>query len=159
MSKKVTFDAVIQQHGGMNAGYVVFPYNVQELFGVKGQVKVKALIDGKVTYRGSLTKMNMPEHWLGITQTIRRELGKELGDTIHVELEQDLAPREVVLTDEVVALFAKHPEAEAFYNKLSYTDRKEYMVWITSAKREETRQNRLTLMIEKLEAGKKVTEK
>jgi hypothetical protein len=159
MSRKVTFDAVIQQHGGMNAGYVVFPYDVQELFGVKGQVKVKALIDGKVTYRGSLTKMNMPEHWLGITQVIRKQLGKELGDTIHVELEQDLEVREVPLTDEVVALFAKHPKAEAFYNKLSYTDRKEYMVWITSAKREETRQNRLTLMIEKLEAGKKVTEK
>ncbi|TWW01884.1 YdeI/OmpD-associated family protein [Chitinophaga pinensis] len=159
MSGKVTFDAVIQQHGGMNAGYVVFPYNVQELFGVKGQVKVKALIDGKVTYRGSLTKMNMPEHWLGITQVIRKQLGKELGDTIHVELEQDLDVREVVLTDEVVALFARHPKAEAFYNKLSYTDRKEYMVWITSAKREETRQNRLTLMIEKLEAGKKVTGK
>ncbi len=159
MSRKVTFDAVIQQHGGMNAGYVVFPYDVQQLFGVKGQVKVKALIDGKVTYRGSLTKMNMPEHWLGITQVIRKQLGKELGDTIHVELEQDLEVREVALTDEVVALFARHPKAETFYNKLSYTDRKEYMVWITSAKREETRQNRLTLMIEKLEAGKKVTEK
>jgi len=159
MSRKVTFDAVIQQHGGMNAGYVVFPYDVQELFGVKGQVKVKALIDGKVTYRGSLTKMNMPEHWLGITQVIRKQLGKELGDTIHVELEQDLEVREVALTDEVVALFAKHPKAEAFYNTLSYTDRKEYMVWITSAKREETKQNRLTLMIEKLKAGKKVTEK
>ncbi|ACU57829.1 YdeI/OmpD-associated family protein [Chitinophaga pinensis] len=159
MSRKVTFDAVIRQHGGMNAGYVVFPYNVQELFGVKGQVKVKALIDGKVTYRGSLTKMNMPEHWLGITQTIRQQLGKELGDTIHVELEQDLEVREVPLTAEVVALFAKHPKAEAFYTKLSYTDRKEYMVWITSAKREETKQNRLKSMIEKLEAGKKVTEK
>lgn len=159
MSRKVIFDAVIQQHGGMNAGYVVFPYDVQELFGVKGQVKVKALIDGKVIYRGSLTKMNMPEHWLGITQVIRKQLGKELGDTIHVELEQDLEVREVPLTDEVVALFTKHPKAEAFYNKLSYTDRKEYMVWITSAKREETKQNRLVLMIEKLEAGKKVTEK
>ncbi|QHS61299.1 YdeI/OmpD-associated family protein [Chitinophaga agri] len=158
-SKKITFDAIIEQHGGMNAGYVVFPYDVQALFGVKGQVKVKALIDGKVTYRGSLTKMNKPEHWLGITQAVRKELGKELGDSIHVELEQDLVPREVIVTDEVIALFAKHPKAAAFYNTLSYTDRKEYMVWITSAKKEETRLNRLALMIGKLEAGKKVTEK
>jgi hypothetical protein len=42
MSKKVTFDAVIEQHGNMNAGYVVFPYNVLELYGVKGQVKHEA---------------------------------------------------------------------------------------------------------------------
>jgi hypothetical protein len=159
MSRKITFDAVIEQYGRMNAGYVVFPYDVQELFGVKGQVKVKALIDGKVTYRGSLVRMSMPCHTLGITQTVRKELGKELGDTIHIELEQDLVPREVVLTDEVITLFNKHPKAAAFYHKLSYTDRKEYMVWITSAKREETRQTRLQLMIEKLIAGKKVTDK
>ncbi|PWV54295.1 YdeI/OmpD-associated family protein [Chitinophaga sp. S165] len=159
MSKKVTFDAVIEQHGGMNAGYVVFPYDVQELYGVKGQVKVKALIDGKVTYRGSLAKMSMPCHTLGITQAIRKELGKELGDTIHIVLEQDLAPREVILPEEVIALFSKHPKAKAFFDTLSYTDRKEYNVWITSAKREETKNNRLKLLIEKLESGKKLTEK
>ncbi|MBW8685704.1 YdeI/OmpD-associated family protein [Chitinophaga rhizophila] len=159
MSVKVTFDAVIMQHNGMNAGYVVFPYDVQELFGVKGQVKVKALIDGKVSYRGSLARMSMPCHTLGITQAVRKELGKDLGDTIHIELEQDLTPREVPLTDEVIALFIQYPEAENFYNKLSYTDKKEYMVWITSAKKEETKQNRLKLMIEKLLGGKKVTEK
>lgn len=159
MSKKVTFDAVIEQHGNMNAGYVVFPYNVLELYGVKGQVKVKALIDGKVTYRGSLAKMATPCHVLGITQAIRKELGKELGDTIHIVLEQDLVPREVILPEEVIALFSKHPKAKAFFDTLSYTDRKEYIVWITSAKREETKNNRLNLLIEKLENGRKLNDK
>ncbi|UPK70011.1 YdeI/OmpD-associated family protein [Chitinophaga filiformis] len=159
MSKKVTFDAVIVQHGSMNAGYVEFPYDVQELYGVKGQVKVKALIDGKVTYRGSLAKMGTTCHILGITQAIRKELGKELGDTIHVVLEQDLAPREVILPEEVAALFSKHPGAKAFFDTLSYTDRKEYIVWITSAKREETKQNRLGLLIEKLKNGRKLNDK
>lgn len=159
MSKKVTFDAVIVQHGSMNAGYVEFPYDVLELYGVKGQVKVKALIDGKVTYRGSLSKMGTTCHTLGITQAIRKELGKELGDTIHIVLEQDKEPREVILPEEVVALFSKHPKAKAFFDKLSYTDRKEYIVWITSAKREETRQNRLSLLIEKLENGRKLNDK
>jgi len=159
MSKKVSFDAVIQQHGNMNAGYVIFPYSVQELYGVKGQVKVKAVFDGKVTYRGSLAKMNSPHHMLGLTQAIRKELGKDIGEMVHVDLEQDLAPREVPLTPEVTALFKKHPKAQAFFDKLSYTDRKEYMVWITSAKREETRQSRLSLLIEKLENGRKLTDK
>jgi len=159
MSKKVTFDAVIIQHGSMNAGYVEFPYDVLELYGVKGQVKVKALIDDKVTYRGSLSKMGTACHTLGITQAIRKELGKELGDTIHIVLEQDKEPREVILPEEVAALFSKHPKAKAFFDKLSYTDRKEYIVWITSAKREETKQNRLGLLIEKLENGRKLNDK
>jgi hypothetical protein len=159
VSKKVTFNAVIEQHGRMNAGYVVFPYDVLELYGVKGQVKVKALIDGKVTYRGSLSKMGTPYHILGITQAIRKELGKELGDTIHIVLEQDTEPREVILPEEVATLFSKHSKAKAFFEKLSYTDRKEYIVWITSAKREETKQNRLNLLIEKLKNGRKLNDK
>ena len=155
MAKKVIFDAVILQHAGMDAGYVEFPYNVEELYGVKGQVKITALIDGKTTYRGSLSKMGTDCHTLGITKAVRQAIGKELGDTIHVELEQDLEVREVALPDDMEAVLKKHKQLKTFFDGLSYTNRKEYMVWITSAKKEETRQKRLEQFIEKLQEGKK----
>jgi hypothetical protein len=61
MSGKVSFDAPINRHGDINAGYVIFPYDVYELFGMKGQVKkIKALTDGKVAYRGRLSLINCP---------------------------------------------------------------------------------------------------
>jgi hypothetical protein len=45
--------------------------------------------------------------------------------------------------------------ASQFFDKLSFTNKKEYVGWITSAKKEETRAKRLESTIEKLLAGKK----
>lgn len=45
--------------------------------------------------------------------------------------------------------------ARSFYETLSYTNQKEYIVWIESAKKQETRQKRLALMVEKLTDKKK----
>jgi Bacteriocin-protection, YdeI or OmpD-Associated len=45
--------------------------------------------------------------------------------------------------------------ASHFFEELSFSDQKEYMVWIASAKKEETRSRRLGQAIDKLIAGKK----
>lgn len=45
--------------------------------------------------------------------------------------------------------------ASHFFEELSFTDKKEYVTWITSAKKEQTRSRRLELAIDKLIAGKK----
>jgi hypothetical protein len=45
--------------------------------------------------------------------------------------------------------------ASHFFEELSVTDQKEYVVWISSAKKEETRSRRLGQAIDKLIAGKK----
>jgi hypothetical protein len=45
--------------------------------------------------------------------------------------------------------------ASHFFEELSFTDQKEYVVWISSAKKEETRHRRLGQAIDKLIAGKK----
>jgi len=45
--------------------------------------------------------------------------------------------------------------ASHFFEELSFTNKKEYVTWITSAKKEQTRSRRLELAIDKLIAGKK----
>jgi len=42
-----------------------------------------------------------------------------------------------------------------FFSTLSYTNKKEYLVWILSAKQEKTRTDRIQKMEEKLNKGKK----
>jgi len=157
--QKLKFEAVIQKHGDIDAAYVEFPYSTEEVFGKKGQVKIVALFDGKVSYRGSLANMGLGFHMLGLTKAVRNELGKSFGDKVSVELEQDTAPRVVEVPADAAQLLKENPNAAAFYEKLSYTDKKEYIRWIESAKREETRQNRLVVFIEKLSVGKKLVDK
>jgi len=158
-SSRITFTATIIQVEGMNAAYVEFPFNVEELFGTRGQVKIKALFDKQVEYRGSLANMGRNCHTLGLTQEIRSKLGKSFGDTIEVELERDLEVREVIIPEDVQALLNENPDEKAYFEKLSYTHRKEYINWITSAKKEETRTNRLVSFIEKLRQKKKPDQK
>lgn len=158
-SSKITFSAPIIQVEGMNAAYVEFPFNVEELFGTRGQVKVKALFDKQVEYLGSLANMGRNCHTLGLTQEIRSKLGKTFGNLVEVELERDMEVREVIIPHDVQVLLNENPEENAYFEKLSYTHRKEYINWITSAKKEETRVNRLVAFIEKLRQKKKPDQK
>ena len=48
-----------------------------------------------------------------------------------------------------------HPRERAFFDSLTFTHRKEYVEWITEAKRADTRQRRLQQMLELLKEGKK----
>jgi Bacteriocin-protection, YdeI or OmpD-Associated len=67
----------------------------------------------------------------------------------------DYEQRTVMLPDELKLLFDKNKKAAIFFDSLAFTHRREYVEWIVGAKREETRQKRLTTTMEKLSAGKK----
>lgn len=67
----------------------------------------------------------------------------------------DFEKRLVVPPMELNKLFTKHKEAHEFFSSLSFTNQKEYVIWIEGAKKEETRKRRLETALEKLLAGKK----
>ena len=151
----IEFVAIIQQNGQMNAAFVEFPFSTEELFHKKGLVKIKALFDNKVEYRGSLAKMKSDSHILGLTQEVRKQLGKTFGDEVSVSLMEDKEERIVEIADDIAAVFIENPEAKALFDKMSYTHKKEYIRWIEEAKKPETRENRKTKMIQMILEGKK----
>jgi hypothetical protein len=61
----------------------------------------------------------------------------------------------VTLPADVADALSAVPESVGIYDKLAYSHRKEYVVWVLSAKQEQTRLNRITKMVEMLLAGKK----
>ena len=148
--KKFEFDAVINKHKNLNAGYIDFPYNVNKEFN-KNRVKVKAIIDGCI-YRGSLVKMGGDLHWLGITREVRKAIGKNPGDKVHVIIEEDTEERIVDVPVDFEELMKKEPSVFEYFNSLAFTHKKEYVRWIVEAKREETRNKRLSKAIEMLKA-------
>jgi hypothetical protein len=159
MVTPIIFSSIILQKSGMDASFIEFPFDVEEKFGVNGQVKVKAIFDDKVIYRGSLAKMGHHCHILGITKEIRTKLGKTFGDTVEVEIVQDIEKREIIIPYSVAQILKNNSEAKEFFEKLSFTDRKEYMKWIESAKKEQTRQKRLEEFLIKLNNKQKFSDK
>ncbi|MBX2899908.1 MAG: DUF1905 domain-containing protein [Cyclobacteriaceae bacterium] len=137
-----------------DVAYISIPFDVEKEFGSKGMVKVKATFDGH-PYRGVISNMGTGCHILIARKDVRQAIGKKVGDTVQITLEKDLDERVVELPEDLQRTLSKNKKAHAFFDTLSYTNRKEYAVWIASAKREETRTRRLNEIIPRLLAGRK----
>ncbi len=59
------------------------------------------------------------------------------------------------MPQQLIKLLKSNANAKNFFDGLSYTNRKEYAVWISSAKKSETLEKRLAQTLTKLLAGKK----
>jgi hypothetical protein len=59
----------------------------------------------------------------------------------------------VKLPDDLAAAFKKNKKAAEFFNTLSFTNKKEYIEWVVTAKQEATRNDRLKGTIERLVKG------
>lgn len=153
MPNKHTFTATILNAGGGGA-FVEVPFDVEQAFGAK-KPKIKATFEG-VPYRGILSRMGMDYHILIILKSIREQIGKSFGDKVKITVELDTEPRVIEVPKDVMKELKKHKEAKTFFDTLSYSHKREYVMWINEAKRDETRQNRIVKTIEMLKKGKKV---
>ena len=152
MTKKQAFTATILNAGGGGA-YVEVPFDVEAAFASK-KPKVRATFED-VPYRGILTRMGTEHHVLIILKEIREKIGKTFGDEVNITVELDTEPRVIELPAEFKKALKTEREAKAFFDKLSYTHQREYVMWINEAKREETRQSRIVKAVEMLKQGKK----
>lgn len=143
------FTAVIQAHDP--GAYVIVPFDVEAEYGKK-RVKIQATFDGE-PYRGTLVRMGAPHHILIVLKSIREKIGKQPGDEVLVTVEEDTAPRIIEVPEDVQTAFDAVPEAADFYKSLSYTHQREYIGWITEAKRPETRIRRTQKAIEMMLDG------
>jgi len=62
----------------------------------------------------------------------------------------DPKSKSVRLPDDLAGALKKNKKQAEFFNALSFTNKKEYIEWIITAKREETRSERLNGTIERL---------
>ena len=65
----------------------------------------------------------------------------------------DPVTKQVKLPEDLVAAFRKHKSAGDAFNALAFSHKKEYIEWIVTAKREETRADRIKGTIERIERG------
>ncbi|GAC1311099.1 MAG: hypothetical protein NVSMB24_29780 [Mucilaginibacter sp.] len=67
----------------------------------------------------------------------------------------DVENRQITLPPEMKIILEKSATAIAFYQTLSFANKREYVVWILTAKQEKTKAERLTKLVDKLLAKKR----
>ncbi|MEA2461725.1 MAG: hypothetical protein QOH90_1902 [Actinomycetota bacterium] len=128
------------------------PFDAKEVFG-SARAPVVATVN-KVSWRTTVAVYG-GKHYVGMRRELREKAGVEMGETVSVTLESDDAPRTVEVPSEFLAALRRSPAAKKAFDRLSFTHRREYVEWITGAKKEETRSRRLSKAVTMLEDGKK----
>jgi uncharacterized protein YdeI (YjbR/CyaY-like superfamily) len=75
---------------------------------------------------------------------------------VHTDSGYAVGDRKEALPNEMLAEFKKHAEAWAFYMSQPAGYRKQTTAWVTNAKREETRQRRLSTLIDDSAHGRRI---
>lgn len=122
-----------------------------------GWVKVRGTIDDYEIKKYHLMPMGNGNLFLPVKAEIRKKIKKSEGDYVHVVLYPDNEPLEV--PEEMLLCLQDEPAALKFFNSLSESEQKFYVEWIYSAKRSETKIDRLAKAINRLMRGLKLYDK
>lgn len=125
--------------------------------------QVLAIGDGKKTFPVSVTVGGHTlalrlarmggENMIGLAKAARAEAGVEIGSSYDVQISADTGERTIEVPDDLAAALAADPVAHEAFAKLAPSHRKEYVRWVTEAKKPETRATRVAKTVEMLKAG------
>ena len=148
-SKPITFHTTILQTGKNTAGIQV-PDEVIEKLGAGKQPLVPVTIN-KYTYRSAVAVMG-GKYMISFNPEHRKAAGVQGGDEANVTLELDLEPRTVEIPTDLKDALIKANALDAF-EKSAPSMKKEYVRQVQEAKAQETRERRITKIVEKLSAS------
>ena len=145
------FRAEIEAAGKTAAGIEV-PARVLEGLGAGKRPPVRVTINGH-TYRTSVGSMG-GRSLVSCSVENRKAAGVGAGDTVEVDLVLDDQPREVVLPEDFERALQPETAARRFFDGLSYSERRWFVLGVESAKTPETRERRIAKAVERLRAGR-----
>jgi hypothetical protein len=144
------FRAELESTGKNTTGFEV-PEAIVEGLGGGARPKVAVTVNG-TTFRTSIARMG-GRYLLGVSAERRGETGAAAGDILDVEVVLDTAPREVDVPGDLAAALAADPQAAAFWDTLSYSNKSWHVLQVTGAKKAETRSTRVEKSVAALRAG------
>ena len=128
------------------------PFDTRDVWG-KAKVPVKVTING-YTWRSTVGNRGGIQY-IVVNSDARRGAGVKAGDLATITLEPDTEKREIKIPIPLQkALGAKLTQK---LNALSFTHKKEFVVWYAEAKKEDTRARRLKKMKQMLSSGKVIS--
>jgi len=144
---KQTFQATLQTEDDSN--FVVIPFDARAVFG-SARPPVRVTING-YEFRSTLAPYG-GTHYLGLNRMVRTAANITVGDVITITLELDDAPRTIEPPIDLAQALKANSAAQARWDKLSYSHRREHVEAIEEAKKPATRARRIAKTIEQLRA-------
>lgn len=130
------------------------PFDAAELWGTRGQIKVKGEING-FSFRTSLMPTREGWHFLLINKRMQKGARATEGSVARFQMELDREERTVTIPDQLKRILGEGPlsESRAFrrwYDGLNHSTRNDIAKWIAEPKTAETRVRRAKQIAERL---------
>jgi hypothetical protein len=143
---KKRFTATIFKHG-INP-CVDVPLEVSQAFGIRGNIPVLGTLNGQ-PFRATLVPLGGGRHRLYINGEMRKAARVDTGDEVVIAIERDLQPQERVLAMPPALTHAleANPEANAAFEQLTPSRRKEILAYLNYLKRPDSVQRNVDKVI------------
>ena len=147
------FRVPLEKHETSAATIINIPFDVPATFGTRARVPVRGTINN-FPYRSSIVPMG-GKFILVVNKELRAGANAAGGDIVSVTMERDEEPRIITPPADLARALRANKAAQAAWDKLSYTHKKEHARAIEEAKRPETRARRIEKAVAALAAAKK----
>ncbi|MBI1841772.1 MAG: DUF1905 domain-containing protein [Verrucomicrobia bacterium] len=135
--------------------FLTLPKEASATLPSRSMTSVEGTFNG-LAFQATLEPDGQGGHWLKVDRKMREGAGAEAGDVVTLEIApvaEEPEPR--VPTDLRKALAAAPPGARKVWSDITPIARRDWIQWITSAKRMETRARRIVNACAMLAAGKR----
>lgn len=150
----IRFKLKLEQYKDTEVLHAYLPFDVYEAFGARARMPVKGTIND-FAFRSSIFPMGGGKFYLVVNKQMREGAKVKAGDTAEFLLEKDDTPREIEIPADFGKALKANKAAQAVWDRLSFTHRKEYVGAIVEAKKPETRARRIEKAVEMIAAMKK----
>ncbi len=134
--------------------FLILPADASAKLPTRGMATVEGTING-YPFRATLEPDGRKSHWLKVNKRMREAAAAKVGDVVSLEImpvDQEPEPR---IPADLRKALAAAPNARVLWSDITPVARRDWIHWITSAKRPETRARRVENTCEMLTAGKR----
>lgn len=135
--------------------FLVLPIAASKMLPTRSMVTVEGTLNG-AAFVATLEPDGKGGHWLRVEKALRAKAGAQAGDVVTLSIAPVAEePEPTVPPDLKKALAAAAPEARAAWADITPVARRDWIYWIVSGKKAETRVNRIEKACDMLAKGKR----
>jgi hypothetical protein len=134
--------------------FLVLPADASAKLPTRSMTTVEGTLDG-ASFQATLEPDGQGSHWLKVGKALRETAGAAVGDTVALEITPVAVEPEPRVPADLRKALADAPAARAQWSTLTPVARRDWIHWITSGKKAETRGRRIATACDMLASGKR----
>lgn len=150
---RVSFSAKLLKPKGDDVWtFFVLPKAASEKLPTRSMQSVDGTLNG-TPFQVTLEPDGQGSHWMKVEDALRKAAGAKAGDAVRVEMEPVTEEPEPKVPADIQRALKDNPKAMETWKDITAVARRDWIHWITSGKKAETRPKRIVTAVDKLQKG------